>query len=728
MWHAPGVALTPNGVHMDALRYSLSSRPISPISPQMRNPSPERRFKILTVAALTFWGVSGLLCFLPASGIRNFAAVPPQRTLAQTVEFVLEPSGRRDYCGMPATDSACPTSARIFNGGSSPEAVAEDVRTRMELLLSIGGPSAEVRVDQRRAATAAWAVLSNRAKTLQDYWNRFSRLPRADDFTPASFDAQLTADPALISALNRLIHQTLETTHSILSSPEHEPLIESAAAFWWAARFLQIHLACPDQRTTPSDPMLRSWLAAQSGLQTCRRNYLSSATRSIQASLRANGADRIHLGSREWRLIQVLGSRRERANAFLAIQPDLVQSIRGHNTLAPDEIYFLGHLLLQVAYEKTHHQVLTWNGFQPATADDQKTIALQTQRLQELFVELLRSGRRLRVSLPAYHQAIRKTWTAIFASQTPESWVKAGLDSRDEMNNATPGLEDWETDCNEGSSASCETWLQTMIAQSREDFASARMAERWRHFFEGSAADGNQRNRGLHEGLRLKDFLRILPVYRAHLQYGLQNRRAAPAWHRTQQELGQHFLRAFRESVTALPPQRAQVQNCLAPSTWQKWQSSGELIPGTGDLVLNESCPTEDAAPVRAWAFRALILKNLANHSTDGAPWVDNVAAVIARQAAWYSTFPPRGPTGRAEPRLSEWAYAWSRAQNEFRYQRPNANTFMMTQYAGESLLPWLSESVAPGDDLRAVSFAIPYLERPGSIQELLDSELSRFF
>lgn len=635
-----------------------------------------RTEKRLGIAALSLWLGAGLIW-----GVAILAPTP-SRGIAQTADTTPEPSTRRDYCGLPAReDAACPFTP---NTRQPPSALAllEDLESRARIRVAASTRhDAETRRRESAFSQSFVQQLSQRTRHLQAYWQNFGT-----PISTATFDAGVLAhslpplpelygeyrDTAL-SVMDMVLRDSLQLADSVIRRERELPALSEAAALWWSARFFQIQLSCPNE-TTPTESPFRQWAEQQSELQSCRRQYLREATARIDAALLATHAERLRLNSREWNLIWMLGSRRERGQALLSILPRLhLNEGAAPPDLAVAEIYFLGRHLLQVVHERTERQALTWNGYVNAEPDDLLLFDREIEALQRTFVSLIATTQNLRERAPAFYRAVRRTWSAVYGTRTPESWNRLGWD--DESANPLPMGTGWIQECNEGVDAACALWLQKHAVGS---------ADAWEALILGN---DETRQTGANAGIRLRSWLSLLPAYATERTAALRQRGQRTAWSQLHRRIQDRLQTAYR-LTTSLPALEAtQMSQCISATEWLRWAGAELPISGPEQLSLRAACPNPD--PARDWLFPALVMRQL--HSNATGNWQDNPAALIARYAAWLRWSEPHPVSHRVPYETTRPARAYMdryRAVFAMPARRTSAEV-MMDQFNEESS-PWL--------------------------------------
>lgn len=213
----------------------------------------------------------------------------------------------------------------------------------------------------------------------------------------------------------RKIHQLIEeiTRRTIvelshaLAHPEDGAELLDAASLWWAARSLQIRFGCDPESDTPFD-FGTSLVMAQYEHQTCRAYYTHSAFLSLSRMLKRQ--KQLRLDSLPWMTVMALGSRQERLDLLSRALPILERQMESGMFLSARELGALAQQALQVSEELRRSQVLTWNGFQPASPLDLDKL----QRMRSEFARFLpEAGRVLvrgRSTEPALYARFRILW------------------------------------------------------------------------------------------------------------------------------------------------------------------------------------------------------------------------------------------------------------------------------------------------------------------------------
>jgi hypothetical protein len=256
-----------------------------------------------------------------------------------------------------------------------------------------------VPTDREQLEIGAWGYRPSNLRHLVDGPRFFSRIDNR--IHPSGLARRVEVQ----TELNRV----LQLTSEVLATSRDMEKVEVASAFWWAARRLMLIFACPTGSTV-EDGFL-SWIEAQPGLQTCRREYagrffdeLNLGTTAGQESAFAGAVFRAayHLASRQERftlhrqLIQNLQTRLEQGR--FASVPDLEQIYRE---------------TFQMNWELANRKVVTWVGMQPLSAAERREIrsllSLSRQYLIRARAHLAQS-RRSSAHSPADLRKLQVIW------------------------------------------------------------------------------------------------------------------------------------------------------------------------------------------------------------------------------------------------------------------------------------------------------------------------------
>ncbi len=680
-----------------------------------------RTVRILGTASFAFWAASGVIA------LSEHWSQRPGRAVAQSTDLQVAPSARRGYCGMPASEGTCPFRDESATRLTLQRPLLDEIEGRIRIIISLqrapeGAPSPQ------EVAQQAFGLVRRHAERLRNYWARFSAPPAHGEFDPQAFALELSHFPAIepnaphrslaLRALNSVLSESIRMADASIRREQDPLLITHAASVWWAARFLQVQFACPDDRP-PQEELLRDWVDLQAGLQSCRREYLADALGRLNAP-RATGGGHIALDSREWRLIWALGSRRERSQAMI----DLLAS-HSYRNLAPTEVYFIAHQLMQVGHEVRTQQVLTWNGFQPASSEDLELLGRERDALQRAMVETLAQSRELRVSMPTLYRSIRRAWNAVYNSMPRESWTRAGSPAD------APALSmAWEQECNEGIHAACLEWLAEHQAIGQTDANTPRILERWNQLILGppSTETSFLRNSGLQEGIRLQSWLTLLEVYRRQLETGRQSARSRTAWNELHRMIRERIHGAFQQVLHEALPRESVLSQCIGTSEWERWTRADAPILGPDLIQFSPGTTISTCNELRTWIFQLLAMRQMANRGRETLAWQDNPIAVVARYGVWHLMFASRD--FRTDHQTAQRIYAFQRRVREFyAAQAPrDAAEVLMQQIAPDSA-PWRSTGTREAAEVNSMQTALSLVTRStplssAEVQQLVSDPL----
>jgi hypothetical protein len=287
--------------------------------------------------------------------------------------------------------------------------------------------------------------VQTRAAALRQYWDLGPNLLRDDSVNVAelrrriiddigSTDSRPFADLHITdeqiedyniwSLMNQAAEEIITVTSNALARASIATDISYAASYWWAARNSQIALACnPDSNELYPNVVSRRERQAQerynrcveffsrngstsyrslcardrdelaelsrhaaevlidrqSVHQSCRRHYMATATHRLNRQIADGGP--LSFSSTDWMIVSALSSRRERSMLYrMAVQTLITRMTEGQVPTVED----LGHLFkerLQSSIELRRSQMLTWNGFKPASSSDLEGIRRESEAI-----------------------------------------------------------------------------------------------------------------------------------------------------------------------------------------------------------------------------------------------------------------------------------------------------------------------------------------------------------
>lgn len=293
---------------------------------------------------------------------------------------------------------------RIFREGKYGEVLAQEIMKRARLLALVW-----------RSSSVADS----------DYLSTSQKLGVIDAFADAVAQkafADVTESDWIKFSLDELIPEltqaAIQYASLYLSKSEDPEFITSAAAIWWAARTVQLSAGC---NLSTETPIREDLVTIQFDHQNCRRSYTGRAYVALNRSIALSGT--VPTESPYWAIAIALGSRVERVRLFNVAIDDALKRLDGNQTANSSEFFQFLWQLIGTEYELKRKQVLTWNGFQPASASDIETLEMHLENLKRYFKKVAETAHKNRWTDPELVRAtetLRNTWNELYPGKTHE--------------------------------------------------------------------------------------------------------------------------------------------------------------------------------------------------------------------------------------------------------------------------------------------------------------------
>jgi hypothetical protein len=510
-----------------------------------------------------------------------------------------------------------------------------------------------------------------RTDVLKSYWGSLYTQAGLPDGGLGVFEFQspiqtITIDDYVSHRINTLATSLSAQIHGIIvsvlsdESVSEERLLE-AISHWWALRTLLLQAGCRDEDAgvLAQHGLSRRFVELQYAYQNCRRQYMRAAV--ARLNQKSMDDSRVRMDGTEWLIMNMLSSRRERAELFVTAADYLERQVSQGQYPSQRELYFIANTILQTAAELQQRKVLTWNGLQPmdhggarGLSSDERILSLQLARAQQLIVNLTDATTSLRLANPDYYLHIGEIWSAIFPAVSPESWVAAGLaQGRVGAGGLRAGSESLalRVRCQEGNEASCLIWMQRLHADLESDSAQY-VPDRWVRLMCGSPGDEPSMPIATRAHIRPRVFSQLVAGFmEMRNQSSLRYRRYRSRWNRAKNQIESCLARDVREAWSTPIPATSLMMNCINNEQWLRIAENPSRVDLTQIDTL-PSCPDAERNRVLQWALE---LGRYAKTLT-GESWHETGIAKLRRHRIWHDMVNPNrripSPISASEERI----------------------------------------------------------------------------
>lgn len=557
--------------------------------------------------------------------------------------FHYEDSTPRPYCGVPVIEGRCED---VIPDEQPAVTSINDILRNFMIVARLPGSS-----NYAQNGTANQLLLdmvAARKEVLRSYWSSlYDRLGLPpDNLASFSFinEARIEYDAHVtnrIDILTRMlaghVHRTL--IRALTGQPtdlESQELLE-AGSYWWAIRTLLIKAGCEDEQQgrIRQHDRARNFIQRQYGFQACRRNYMATAVARLNQISMTNGFLRID--SPEWLVMNMLGSRLERAELFATAITHLETQIRESVFPNRRELNFIANIILQTSEELRLGQVLTWNGLQNMSSEvrnergdilssDRESLKQQLFVAQRFFVTLMQSANTIRNENPSLYRHIGEVWATVYPAVNPEAWQRLGLASADSIRQSVSERDTHRVRCIEGNEVSCLAWESIVRAEfNPHDHLAPRQ-------WESLLAEQNSLRNTASVGLAIRPrVLKILAESFYSLKTRAQGARARRAWVNAQDRITDHLKNSTRLQLRRQVPHPSDFAACLSREVWSNTQRVELQALNHDNIILTPQCSSQSARSIRDWTYNLLAFKKM----NDSTQWYETPLGVAQRYAHW---------------------------------------------------------------------------------------------